>query len=175
MQQVMDNLLTIARAQAGKIEFSPKLEDLDPICQDIIEELHSRPGYEGRIRYEYPRVPVITVVDERMIRQIVSNLLSNALKYSTAEVRLSVSFDDEQTTIQVVDHGIGIPPEELESVGQPFHRAQNVGTISGTGLGLSITRQAVQAHDGELQITSEVGIGTTCLVILPNRQHGDVQ
>ncbi len=175
MQQVMDNLLNIARAQAGKIEFSARLEDLDLICQDIIEEYHSRPSYEGRIQYRCDRAPVFVEVDGRMMRQILSNLLSNALKYSSSGVLLNLSYDEHQTTIRVEDSGIGIPPEELDKIGQPFHRAQNVGTISGTGLGLNITRQAVQAHSGNFQINSEIDVGTTCIITLPNTQPGDVK
>lgn len=176
MQQVMDNLLHIASAQAGKIEFNATLEDIDIICQDIIEEYHSRPDYEGRIRYRCNHKPAFAEVDSRLLRQILSNLLSNALKYSSskAPVDLDLSYGEHRITIRVRDYGIGIPAEELASIDQPFHRARNVGTISGTGLGLSIVKQAAEAHGGEIRFASEVDVGTSCTIILPNRQHGEL-
>ncbi|NJL94393.1 MAG: sensor histidine kinase [Anaerolineae bacterium] len=103
------------------------------------------------------------------MRQIVSNLLHNALKYSAAPqpVLLALSEEDDQVVLVVSDTGIGIPPEDMKQLFEPFHRATNVGTISGTGLGLSITQQAIALHSGSIHVQSEPGQGTQVRAALP--------
>ncbi|HRI47794.1 MAG TPA: sensor histidine kinase, partial [Ignavibacteriaceae bacterium] len=104
--------------------------------------------------------------DKKLMRQIVSNLLSNALKYTPDGKRVFVdlSVEGEKLIFRVKDEGIGIPKKDIEYLFVPFHRASNVGTISGTGLGLPITKQAVEIHNGNISVESEINKGTifTC-------------
>ena len=103
------------------------------------------------------------------MRQVISNLISNALKYSPPEQTVQVDLlqNDAQVVLQVTDRGIGIPAADLPRLFEPFHRAANVGVISGTGLGLSITKQAVDLHSGTITVTSQVEVGTTFTISLP--------
>ena len=169
MKEIMEDVLQLARIQAGHVEFHPLTGDLDSLCQEITEEFDGQAAYRDRIVYQCTTAPVLTAFDRRLMRQIISNLLLNALKYSAAEklINLTLTHDDNQVCLQVRDEGIGIPPDDLKHLFEPFHRATNVGTISGTGLGLSITKQAVELHGGTITPVSQVGSGTTFTVTLP--------
>jgi chemotaxis family two-component system sensor kinase Cph1 len=109
--------------------------------------------------------------DEKLLRQIVSNLVSNAIKYSPPESRVEIELDcdTEQAILRVCDHGIGIPESEQAQLFEPFHRASNVGVIAGTGLGLAIVKRAAEAHGGTVTFTSQEAVGTTFTVRLPLR------
>jgi len=170
MKDILEDVLQHERINAGRVEFKPAQGDLDKLCQDIIEEFDSQPAYQGRIIYACTTAPVATQFDERLMRQVISNLISNGLKYSTdgKAIRVELTHDSSGLTLKVVDEGIGIPESDLKHLFEPFHRATNVGTIPGTGLGLSISRQAVELHGGRIQTESQTGKGTTFTVVLPN-------
>jgi len=170
MKEIMEDFLQLSRFQAGRADFNPMLGDLDELCRDIVEEFESQPQYQDRIRYECATTPLNLVLDMRLMRRVISNLVSNALKYSkdNEPVQLTVTNDTVYTSIEVRDQGIGIPEADLKHLFEPFHRASNVGTISGTGLGLSITKQAVELHNGMITARSQVGVGSTFIVIIPS-------
>jgi PAS domain S-box-containing protein len=169
MKDIMEDVLQLARIQAGHIEFNPVASNLDELCRAIVEEFQGRPEYGERIGYECVDPPVVSRVDLRLMQQIISNLLSNALKYSPPDrsIRIRLTHTAENATCQVSDEGIGIPPEDLKRLFEPFHRAGNVGAIAGTGLGLSIAKEAVEAHRGSITVESEVAKGTTFTVVIP--------
>ncbi|MBL8130837.1 MAG: PAS domain S-box protein [Anaerolineae bacterium] len=173
MKDIMDDVLQLARMQAGRVGFKPEPGDLDALCRVIVEEFESQAAYRGRIAYDPPESAAQTVFDARLMRQVFSNLIHNALKYSPGKnsVRVKLWFDATEVGFKVSDDGIGIPPEDLNHLFEPFHRATNVGVISGTGLGLSIAQQAVELHGGAIVIESAVGNGSTFTVTLP-RQPG---
>jgi two-component system, OmpR family, sensor histidine kinase VicK len=104
-----------------------------------------------------------------LMRQIISNLVSNALKYSPSDklIQIKLSCDAGSAICRVSDEGIGIPLGDLPRLFEPFHRGANVGAISGTGLGLSIAKEAVEKHGGTMSVESEVGKGTTFTVMIP--------
>jgi len=116
-------------------------------------------------------VAVVANFDPRLMRQVINNLLLNALKYSPPEktVQVTLSDTDQEFNLRVQDEGIGIPEDDLKHLFEPFHRATNVGTISGTGLGLSITRQSVELHGGTITVNSQLGAGTTFEVTIPKK------
>ncbi len=174
LQSIMDDVLHLSRLQARKVDYKPAPGDIDAVCRDVIEEYDSQLEYHGRIRYQCSLAPVNGLFDQRLLRQAISNLLHNALKYSERETFVSVQLthDDAQITISVQDAGIGIPPDDLKHLFEPFHRAANVGGISGTGLGLSITKQAIDLHGGTVTVASVVGQGTEFAVCLPRSTSG---
>ncbi|MCK6579830.1 MAG: PAS domain-containing sensor histidine kinase [Anaerolineae bacterium] len=169
MKDIMDDVLQLARLQAGRVAFNPEPSDLDALCRAIVEEFESQAAYRGRITYVPPESAAQTIFDIRLMRQIVSNLIHNALKYSPDRnsVRVKLWFDETEVGFKVSDDGIGIPPEDLDHLFEPFHRATNVGVISGTGLGLTITRQAVELHGGTISVESTLGNGSVFTVTLP--------
>ncbi|MBN1964291.1 MAG: PAS domain S-box protein [Anaerolineae bacterium] len=169
MAHLMDEILIIGRAEAGRLPYEPAPLDLEALCRDIIEQvlIGARPGF--RIQF-HPSGPCQRVLaDEKLLRHILTNLLSNAVKYSPDHdtATLDVACDDEQVMLRVADQGIGIPPEDQAQLFEAFQRASNVTDFKGSGLGLAITRQAVERHGGTITFTSQVGAGTTFEVILP--------
>ncbi len=169
MKDIMEDVLQLARIQAGRVEFAPTQGELAHFCQEIIEEFESQATNRGRIVYMCKTPALLVDFDVRLMRQVISNLISNALKYSSEEQTIQVDLiqRDDLVVLQVTDHGIGIPATDLQRLFEPFHRATNVGVISGTGLGLSITKQAVDLHGGTITVTSQVNVGTTFTVTLP--------
>jgi signal transduction histidine kinase len=108
-------------------------------------------------------------VDPKLVRQTLRNLLANAVKYSPegGTVELEVRSGNGSVQLRVADQGIGIPPEDLPHLFEPFQRAANVGKIEGSGLGLAIAHRAARAHGGTITVHSVVGRGTTFVVELP--------
>ena len=109
--------------------------------------------------------------DDRWLRHLFTNLLSNAIRYSPdgGVILFEVIVRADEVEFHVVDHGIGLPEKDFARLFEPFFRASNTGKISGTGLGLSIAKRATELHGGEITVQSELGVGTTITVLLPLR------
>ena len=108
-------------------------------------------------------------MDTRLFRHVMDNLVSNGLKYGKpgGVVRVSLTCDGKEARLEVKDEGIGIPTEHLARLFETFSRAKNVGQIPGTGLGLAIVKRAVDQHSGQINVASELGVGTTFTVRIP--------
>jgi signal transduction histidine kinase len=108
-------------------------------------------------------------LDEKLVRHTLTNLLTNALKYSPAPapVDFEVEGSREAVTFLVRDRGIGVPADDQPRLFESFHRARNVGNVEGTGLGLTIVKQCVELHGGTVDFESRAGEGTTFIVCLP--------
>jgi len=172
MTDIIEDMLQLARIQAGRVRFEPAIGNVGALCSEILEEFESQADYRGRIIYEADPQPVIANFDSRLLRQIISNLVHNALKYSVTgqSILLTLQQSECHFCFTIKDDGIGVPPEDLKRLFEPFHRASNVGAISGTGLGLSIAHQAVELHGGTITVESVVGTGTVFTVVLPKAQ-----
>lgn len=171
MIALMNEVLTIEKMNIGQVPFEPKEVDLVGFCEKIIEEIAFNTNSANPIVFEVSGEPQPVAMDLSLLRQIVSNLISNAVKYSPAggQVDFKLEWGSKQVVLTISDHGIGIPPEDQKRLFEPFHRARNVQEISGTGLGLSITKRAAELHGGTIGFQSQVGIGTTFVVMLPIR------
>lgn len=176
MTQLLNDVLVIAKAESGKLEFNPAPLDLIQFCRELTEEMQLRASNQHAITLNIlsaakGQVPgsVIACMDEKLLRQIFSNLISNAMKYSppSSEVYFKLAIAEASAIFQIQDSGIGIPPEDQERLFETFHRSQNVGNIPGTGLGLAIVKNSVNVHGGKISVHSEVGKGTTFTVLLP--------
>jgi signal transduction histidine kinase len=108
-------------------------------------------------------------LDERLVRHILVNLLSNALKYSPVDsvVRLTVATRADELVFEVEDAGIGIPEDDLPTLFEPFHRGANAADFDGTGLGLAMVKRCVDVHRGSIVVDSRIGRGTRFSVRLP--------
>ncbi len=178
MIQMLNDILLLGQAEAGKLEFDPTSVDLVQFCRNLVEDLQlaanpknplSEAMLEERIRFTCQCQSLPANIDEKLLRQILSNLLSNAIKYSPSgsTVQFNLTYVNDNAVFQIQDQGIGIPPEDQPRLFNSFHRAKNVGTIQGTGLGLAIVKQCVDLHGGEITVKSEIGKGTTFTVRLP--------
>lgn len=108
-------------------------------------------------------------MDERLLRQILINLFSNAIKYSPqgGTIRFDLECTEGVARFRIQDEGVGIPSQDLPQLFESFYRASNVGTIPGTGLGLAIVKKCVELHNGEIHVESVVDMRTTFTVTLP--------
>ncbi len=169
MVQLLEDILTINRAETGKLEFNPQPLRLEKLCRQCVEEIQLSAGSEHQITFDCPQQGVRVSLDEKLMRSIVANLLSNAIKYSPqgGEVKVSLEFFATQVQIQIQDRGIGIAADDLKQLFEPFHRGQNVRRIPGTGLGLVVVKKCVDLHHGQINLTSELDVGTTVKVTLP--------
>jgi PAS domain S-box-containing protein len=168
MQSLLEDILILGRAEAGKLKFQPGNIEIQTFCQELIQELQMTTRKE-RIELEFQQHSPMICADRKLLRQILNNLLSNALKYSPSEqpITLQVTEKDQEIIFRVSDRGIGIPREDCQHLFESFHRAKNVGNIAGTGLGLSIVKKSVELHGGSIEVDSEINQGTTITVRLP--------
>ncbi len=172
MTHMLENVLLIGRSDAGQLEFKPTAVLITPFCRGLLDELRSAMTAQydrACLVLELPAPEQQYLLDETLIRNIVGNLVSNALKYSPdgGEVCFSVHDRQDALVLTVSDRGIGIPEADLPHLFDSFHRASNVGPIAGTGLGLSIVKNAVSCHGGSIQVQSQVGSGSCFTVVLP--------
>ena len=169
LTEIMNDVLHLAQLQARRAEFNPTRLDLDALCRNVIDEFQSRPNTTHRFIYTCSLATQEAKLDRKLMRQIISNLLSNAVKYSTKEsiIRIDLFYSAPHIVLKVSDQGIGIPAKDLPHLFDPFHRAENVGTISGTGLGLTITKESVELHGGTITVESQEKVGTTFTICLP--------
>jgi signal transduction histidine kinase len=133
-----------------------------------MEEVLDSTRHTHYIVHEFDPSEIQVEADEKLLRNIFVNLVSNAIKFSPNEkqIELFVKQHDKVVEITITDHGIGIEPKDLTRVFEPFNRGSNVQDIKGTGLGLSIVKKAVETMEGTLTIKSEPGIGTTITINL---------
>jgi len=168
--EMLDGMLNMAQMEAGSFELKLQALDIDQFFKDIIQEFQTVPGEKHQIHFRNSFFELV-MVDSRLLRQILDNLISNAIKYSPAETEISISLDKDKDhkhyRFCITDHGIGIPDVDLGRLSNAFYRGSNVGNIEGTGLGLAIVNQATQLLGGAIQIESKEGFGTTVTVILP--------
>ena len=173
MTEMLNNVLVIGKAEAGKLDFIPVPFDLVKYCHYLVEELQLNVNNQHAISFICQDDSMPCCMDEKLLEHILSNLLSNAIKYSPtgSTVRFSLTLKDGLAVFTIQDQGIGIPPEDLPHLFESFHRATNVGNIQGTGLGLAIVKKCVDTHNGEIAVKSEVGVGTIFSVTLPLNSH----
>ncbi len=174
MVAMLDQVLTIGRADAKLLEFQPKPMNLSLLCTQLRDEVLAGQTADDAERDQALTLTLdvgdgMVLADEKLLRHILGNLLSNAIKYSPGGqgVRFMVCREANALVFEVQDQGIGIPPEELPRLFGNFHRANNVGDIPGTGLGLTIVKRAVESHGGSIAVDSELGRGTRFTVCLP--------
>jgi signal transduction histidine kinase len=157
--------------QKDPVRIKPAEEKIDLIAvlKIIVQEVNMTFGNTPRVRFEYDRAVLTLESDEKLIRNIFVNLLTNALKFSPGgkTVLIKLTVQQGEIEIQVVDSGIGIDELEIERISEPFYRASNATCINGTGLGLSIVKKAIQTLGGTFDLASMLGKGTTVTVCLP--------
>ncbi|HEX7091687.1 MAG TPA: ATP-binding protein [Longimicrobiales bacterium] len=168
---LIEQILTFVQAEAGREEVRLETVDLDSLAQDAAAPL--RPVAEERgLAFEVrpPRSPVRVRTDPAKVRQILRNLLSNALKFTEeGGIVVEAEREDDWMRFRVQDTGIGIEPEDLKRVFEPFWQAEASTTRrhGGAGLGLSVARRLARLLGGDITVESEPGTGTTFIVRLP--------
>ena len=169
MTEMLDDVLTLNRIDAKRVEVRLVNTELRHFVQNVIEEI--RVGDRDAHRFELQLPPTATpfVTDTHLLHHILSNLLSNAVRYSPAGTRVTVQLavDDAQARLTVQDEGIGIPTADHARIFEPFERGSNVGTIKGTGLGLNIVKRMTGLLGGSVTLDSPADGGTRFTLALP--------
>ncbi|HET6486173.1 MAG TPA: ATP-binding protein [Spirochaetia bacterium] len=175
---LIEDILDLSKVEAGKPQIHPSPVDLRALVERSVVMVRDRAQrHRITIGIELPAVPAVLVADQRMMRQIAYNLLSNAVKFTPDDGRVSLTLaveanggELEAAELRVTDTGVGIRPEDLERIFEPFVQvgATPGGGAEGTGLGLPLTRKLVELHGGRVWAESEgLGKGSTFRVRLP--------
>lgn len=169
IDKLIRDLLDIAHIENGQLALEKFPTAVRPLLQDVIELHIAQARARGiTLRLDMPAVDLIVDVDRDRIIELLSNLVSNALKFTSQEgsvIILCIPTRDH-VTIAVSDTGIGIPQDQLGHIFERFWQAQHA-RRAGAGLGLAICKGIVEAHGGTIHVESEAGIGSTFYVVLP--------
>lgn len=169
LARVIDDLLDAARVESGRLEVRRERFDLAELARTVVATL-APTAPERTIEVRAPAHGVPVEGDPERIEQVVTNLVSNACKYSRPESPIEVTLELEQgeAVLAVIDRGIGIPAEAQRELFVPFRRHAAARAVApGSGLGLSVARRIVEAHGGRIDVESAPGVGSTFRVRLP--------
>ncbi len=169
MLHLLDEILFLSKTEAAKLEYKPTLLNLENFCIELTDILQLNAGSQHSIIFSYQGESTQAQMDEDLLNCILTNLISNAIKYSppNSTIWFDLICKDRLATFQVTDQGMGIPLKDQSRLFQTFYRASNVGVIQGTGLGLTIVKKCVELHGGHIQLESEQDVGTKVIVSLP--------
>lgn len=169
MNQLLTDILTLTRAEAGKLEYNPELLDVESFCLNLVESIQLSTDKSHQIQFVSDGSCTYRKLDEKLLYSILSNLLSNAIKYSPqgGMVQFRLICESGDTIFQVKDQGIGISSADQQRLYEPFHRSKNVDDIVGSGLGLAVVKKCVDLHQGEISVESKEEVGTTFTVRIP--------
>ena len=171
LNSLASSFLDLARLESGRVQFrksSFNIMDLLHECADIMESKAEEDRIQ--IRVIDPQCPSTLEADRDKIKQVILNLLSNALKYNrqNGSVILKIESTEKDMIISVQDTGVGIPEDAIGHIFQKFYRVrESESKASGTGLGLSICKKIIQGHGGTIEVKSKFGIGTNIIICLP--------
>lgn len=169
MTNLLEDILTLGKSEAGKIKVKRISIDLKEFIDSLIEEVRSTVKEKREINFTFSCVNSKVNVDDKLLRNVVNNLLTNALKFSGSNTTVTIAVADFEgnISIEVTDEGIGIDESELTSVFESFQRGSNASDIQGTGLGLSILKKAVELMNGSIKVRSSLNVGSTFSVRIP--------
>ncbi|MBL6446184.1 PAS domain S-box protein [Fulvivirga sp. 29W222] len=176
MTYLLDDVLLIGKSESGKIRLHRIVVNIKDFCKKIIEEVTHSTKKTHKILFSIATEERDIAIDEKLLRNILINLLTNAIKFSPGKDRvlLDVICAHGMLNMQVKDWGMGIEREDQEKIFEPFHRTNSAGAIQGTGLGLSIVKKAVELQKGSVEIDSEVGKGTKIKIQIPLVDEKDI-
>jgi signal transduction histidine kinase len=178
--ELINDILDLAKIEAGQVELSYGSTAIAQLCQSSMLFINQQ-AHKKQIQIEIqiaPNLPDISL-DERRIRQVLINLLNNAVKFTPkgGQIRLEVDRREEQSSpndrawlrFSITDTGIGIAPENIQKLFQPFIQIDSAlnRKYDGTGLGLALVKQIVDLHGGRVSLTSELGVGSCFVVDIP--------
>lgn len=167
--RMLQDLQDVAAIEAGRLDMHRRTCDLRDLVRDA-GDLHEHTSAHHRIVTDLPEEAVWVDADPLRLSQVMVNLVSNAVKYSPAggEVRIALSAAGGEARIAVIDSGVGVAPEEIPRIFEPFRRGEGVrDSLPGAGLGLSASRRIVAAHGGRIEVESTPGRGSVFTVVLP--------
>ena len=173
LAQIVDQLLITAQLDRGSLRAVATPTDLRSLSESVLEAAEARGNAQATLVLDAAPEIEPLLCDESLLRQVLVNLVENALKYSPdgGRIELKIGGERDSVRIAVSDEGLGIPPSEQEQIFEKFYRldAEMTRGVGGSGLGLYISREIVTQMDGTLTVSSEPGEGSTFTVTLPRR------
>ena len=172
MNRIVNDILDINKLESGKMGFDFNAVDINELCQKACDnnQTYAREFSVSLVHAESP-TPVMAMADEQRLLQALTNLISNAIKYSFENGTVTIRCDKKQNVVQisVVDHGVGIPTEYQDRLFEKFTQAKQPvrKKVPSTGLGLAIVKSIVEAHQGRVYFDTSEGQGTTFYIELP--------
>jgi signal transduction histidine kinase len=172
LAQLINKLLDATRIESGQLELFKEEFDLNRFVLDVCEDVQTA-GAKNKLVKDLSARGVV-YADRDRIGQVLSNLISNAVKYSPddSEITIQTKELENEFVVLVKDSGAGIPPQERENIFKRFYRGkdENVNRIAGLGLGLYISSEIIRRHEGKIRAESNSGQGTVFLFSLPKKQ-----
>jgi signal transduction histidine kinase len=168
---ILNDFLSIDKLEQGIIEMEPGNFDLDEFARELQEEVNGILKSGQQILYHHTGEKEV-VVDKKILKNILLNLLSNASKYSaeSKDIRFCIEVSQLRVSITIADEGMGIPLEDQPKLFGKFYRASNAAKFQGTGLGLNIVKRYLELLEGEISFVSKEGVGTTFKIEFPQNQ-----
>lgn len=169
LTEILNNFLSLGKLEEGLVQCQLESIELDRFLIDIVEDTKTLLKAGQTIRYQHEIGDACLLLDKQLIKNILLNLISNAIKYSPEgkEIEVVSKIENGLLSISVKDQGIGISEEDQEHLFERFFRAKNVENIQGTGLGLNIVLKYLELMNGKISLVSELGKGSTFVVYIP--------
>lgn len=168
LSKIVDELLDFSVISSGRLMYNMEVIDILAEVEDAVYIFKERASAEQKtFTYNEPKLPLFVYGDKSRLQQVFVNVIDNALKYTgpNGSISISVSEEEKKAVFKVTDNGCGIDKAEIPNVTQRFYKSRESGTKQkGCGIGLSIVKEIVAAHNGNFQILSEKGIGTTVTI-----------
>ena len=166
---ILNDFLSLSKLQEGKTMVQPVLFDLVDFSKSLIEELEDIKKNGQIINIQCQDSIIEAILDLKLFKHIIYNLVSNAIKYSEENKPIIIKIDrkNQHINIEIIDQGIGIPREDQSNMFERFYRANNVSNIQGTGLGLHIVKQYTELMGGTISFKSELNEGSTFYIQFP--------
>lgn len=169
MKDLIDKFLNLSKLEYGQMPIKLERANLVSFVRGWLDEFRKEQSSIRQIQFNPDCADCYLDIDINLLKQVLSNLVSNGIKYSPEDSRivLSINANPMDVEIQVSDNGIGIPAKDQEFIFSTFFRASNVSRVPGTGIGLALVKQIIDVHDGTIGFRSKVNEGTTFTIKLP--------
>jgi PAS domain S-box-containing protein len=174
LTDILNEFLSLGKIEEGKVDVKPDRFDLTEFISDVINEMNVLLKLEQNIQYTHIG-PNDTYSDSNLLKHVVINLISNAIKFSPEKsiINIQTKIEKDITILQISDQGIGIPKSDQVHLFERFFRATNVTNIQGTGLGLHIVGRYVDLLNGTIQYSSELEKGSSFTITYPSKIFND--
>ena len=166
LTNMLNDTLTISRIEENMIEVNKEIANIQDLMSEVIAETEGLRGENREIVVNFAGEETLKI-DCRILKVVLANLLSNALKYSEKDVVVEIAAESKELSMSIADKGIGIPLAAQDKLFDRFYRADNAANIQGTGLGLNIVKSYISLLGGELSVNSIENVGTTVFIKIP--------
>jgi signal transduction histidine kinase len=169
ISDLMTDILTMGKVEASRVPFNPSIVSMVEFIEEYLHFEAPRIFHARKYNYVNEALNAQINIDRKLMKQVLQNALSNAVKYSPANSVVDITIKEEKGKVSIVvsDHGIGIPEKDLPFVFESFFRAANAENIPGTGLGMPIIRLFTEMNRGEVALESVQNKGTSLIITLP--------